>query len=52
MVGYANGSIGYVPTAAAYAEGGYEPDSALLLDDHAGEVLVKESLALLEALRP
>jgi Neutral/alkaline non-lysosomal ceramidase, N-terminal len=50
-IGYANGSIGYVPTAAAYQEGGYEPESALLLDDHAGEVLVDETVALLEGLK-
>ncbi len=29
-VGYANGVIGYLPTAAAYAEGGYEVETAHL----------------------
>jgi len=28
VVGYANGLLGYVPTRAAYAEGGYEVDTA------------------------
>ena len=27
-LGYTNGDVGYIPTAAAYAEGGYEVDSA------------------------
>jgi neutral ceramidase len=30
VVGYANGLIGYVPTSEAYAEGGYETDSAFV----------------------
>jgi Neutral/alkaline non-lysosomal ceramidase, N-terminal len=28
LIGYANGDIGYVPTRAAYAEGGYEVEEA------------------------
>jgi len=28
-VGYANGNIGYIPTAEAYKEGGYEVDNAI-----------------------
>ncbi len=28
-VGYANGNIGYIPTAEAYQEGGYEPAEAI-----------------------
>jgi len=28
VVAYANGDVGYIPTAAAYAKGGYEVDSA------------------------
>lgn len=51
VVGYANGSIGYVPTPEAFAEGGYEARCALHLADHAGEVLVEESLDLLQELR-
>lgn len=30
-VGYANGVIGYIPTAAAYAEGGYEVENAMFI---------------------
>lgn len=30
VVGYANGDIGYLPTSAAYAEGGYEVDCAFM----------------------
>ena len=26
MIGYADGDVGYLPTRAAYAEGGYEVD--------------------------
>lgn len=29
VAGYTNGNLGYVPTEAAYAEGGYEVDSAI-----------------------
>lgn len=29
VAGYTNGNIGYVPTEAAYAEGGYEVDTAI-----------------------
>lgn len=47
VIGYANGSIGYVPTPQAYREGGYEVQAAIHLADHAGVVLVEESLKLL-----
>lgn len=30
--GYANGWLGYLPTAAAYGEGGYEPRTAVVTD--------------------
>lgn len=46
VIGYANGSIGYVPTREAYSEGGYEVQSALHLADEAGEVLLEETVAL------
>lgn len=29
VAGYANGDVGYIPTAAAYKEGGYEVDNAI-----------------------
>ena len=51
VIGYANGSIGYVPTPEAFPEGGYEVDSAAHLADNAGLVLVEESLALLVGLK-
>jgi hypothetical protein len=50
VIGYANGSIGYVPTPEAFPEGGYEAESAAHLADNAGLVLVEESLSLLESL--
>lgn len=47
VLGYANGSIGYIPTPEAFPLGGYEVESACHLADNAGHVLVEESLALL-----
>ncbi len=47
----ANDTVGYVCHARAYEEGGYEPDSANILAKGAGEILAKESLALLEEIR-
>lgn len=47
IIGYANGSIGYVPTPEAFAEGGYETEVAAHLADNAGLVLVERSLELL-----
>jgi hypothetical protein len=64
VLGYANGSIGYVPTPEAFHEGGtsdyspsflqsrgYEPYQAAGKADNAGTVLVEESLALLKTLK-
>ncbi len=56
-LGYTNGDVGYIPTAAAYPEGGYEVDSAhfhynlpaAVAPDSAGRV-VDASVALLECL--
>ena len=50
VIGYANGSVGYVPTPEAFGEGGYEVDVAAHLADNAGLVLVEESLGLLNEL--
>jgi hypothetical protein len=44
---YANGTIGYVPTRAAYADGGYEVTHACQVAPDAGEQLEKESIRLL-----
>jgi hypothetical protein len=51
IVGYANGSIGYVPTPDAFPLGGYEVNTAAHLADNAGTVLVQETTALLDSLR-
>lgn len=51
VIGYANGSIGYVPTPEAFQEGGYEAETAAHLADDAGLVLMAESLALLNTLK-
>jgi len=51
FVGYANGSIGYVPTRSAYAEGGYEVTHAARVGPAAGEILEREAVALLESVR-
>lgn len=50
VAGYANGSIGYVPTPEAFALGGYEVACAAHLADEAGLVLVEETLGLLSGL--
>jgi neutral ceramidase len=51
VIGYANGSIGYVPTPEAFEEGGYEAETAAHLADNAGLVLVEESFKLLDGLK-
>jgi hypothetical protein len=45
----ANGSIGYIPTKRAFAEGNYEPISARC-GEGSGEMLVATALRLLNAL--
>jgi hypothetical protein len=45
VLGYSNGSIGYIATAAAYEVGGYEPEASPLLPE-AEEVIHKELGAL------
>lgn len=44
---YTDGSIWYVPTRAAYPEGGYEVTHACLVAPEAGELLEEESVRLL-----
>ena len=52
VVGYANGVLGYLPTAAAFAEGGYEVDAAhffyggFRFKSGALEQLAQEAIAL------
>ncbi|MGH2347524.1 MAG: hypothetical protein ACRDG4_20040, partial [Chloroflexota bacterium] len=45
--GYTDGSVWYVPTRAAYAEGGYEVTHACLVAPEAGETVEEESVRLL-----
>jgi neutral ceramidase len=47
----ANDAIGYVCHSQAYDQGGYEPGAATTLAKGAGEILVKESLALLDEIK-
>ncbi len=46
-----NDTIGYVCHSQAYDQGGYEPETATILAKGAGEIMVKESLALLEEIK-
>lgn len=41
IVGYANGNLGYIATAEAYKEGGYEPNTSRLLPE-AEEIILHE----------
>lgn len=50
FVGYANGSIGYVPVPEAYAEGGYEVLHASQVDPGAAGILTEECVRLLRQL--
>jgi len=45
IVGYANGNIGYICTAKAFKEGGYEPNNSYS-GPEAEEILIAESLKL------
>jgi hypothetical protein len=47
----ANGSIGYIPTRRAFAEGNYEPTSARCAEG-SGEMLVDTAVKLLKELKP
>jgi hypothetical protein len=56
VLGYSNGCTGYVPTAQAFTEGGYEPDlsfryyGTLPLAPEAGEEMARAALGLLREL--
>lgn len=58
VVGYANGSIGYLPTRAAYTEGGYEVEVAHFFQGHFRvkpgglEMLAQEALKMVAHLTP
>jgi neutral ceramidase len=47
---YTNGTIGYVPTRAAYAEGGYEVTHACHVAPEAGDQIEEESIRLLRSI--
>ncbi|MBT5532639.1 hypothetical protein HOK31_06225, partial [Candidatus Poribacteria bacterium] len=47
FLGYTNGSIGYVPTRAAYPEGGYEVTHACRVDPDAGDMINDACLRVL-----
>jgi len=50
VAGYCNDLIGYIPTRAAYAEGGYEVDTARIAAG-SGETIVDTARAALAAMR-
>jgi hypothetical protein len=50
IAGYTDGSAGYVPTRAAYPEGGYEVDRACRVSPEAGEMIEETSRRLLRSL--
>jgi neutral ceramidase len=50
IAGYCNDLIGYIPTRAAYAEGGYEVDTARIAAG-SGETIVDTALSALAAMR-
>jgi hypothetical protein len=50
VAGYCNDLIGYIPTRAAYAEGGYEVDTARIAAG-SGEAIVDTALTTLAAMR-
>ena len=50
VVGYCNDLIGYIPTHAAYGEGGYEVDSARIAAG-SGEKVVAVALSTLAEMR-
>jgi hypothetical protein len=47
--GYSNGGFGYLPTAEAFAEGGYEVRTSIF-SELAGDVFVHEALKALQAM--
>ena len=46
VVGYANGSVGYMPTSSAHQEGGYEAETTVFHPSMA-DVLVREARRLI-----
>ena len=52
FAGYTNGSIDYVPTREAYAEGGYEVTHGCHVAPEAGEMIEEGAVRLLQAVAP
>jgi hypothetical protein len=50
IAGYTDGGVGYVPTRAAYPEGGYEVESACRVNPEAGDMIEETSVRLLRQL--
>ena len=50
VAGYTDGSAGYIPTRAAYPEGGYEVERACLVNPEAGEMVEEAGVRLLRSL--
>ena len=50
VAGYCNDLIGYIPTRAAYPEGGYEVETSRIAPG-SGETIVDTALAALAAMR-
>jgi len=51
IVTLSNDAIGYVCHSQAYEEGGYEPGSGTNLAKGAGEIMIKEVLALINQMK-
>jgi len=52
IVTVSNDAIGYVCHSAAYDEGGYEPTGATNLAKGAGEIMIEQSLELIDQIKP
>jgi hypothetical protein len=50
VAGYTDAAVWYVPTRAAYAEGGYEVDRACRVAPEAGELIQETAISLLRSL--
>lgn len=51
IAGYTDGAVGYIPTRAAYPEGGYEVERACRVNPAAGEMVEQTTLRLLRETR-
>jgi len=51
VISISNDSIGYVCHSRAYEEGGYEPGSGTNLAKGAGEIMIKESLNIIDQIK-